>query len=59
MWKRDLTQSKELNIGDTTYLSQVHSPVQSWIGKSELRLVSLIILKALNSTFWGEPMRLL
>ena len=46
MRKRDLTQSKELNIGDTTYLSQVHSSVQSWIARSELRLVSLIILKA-------------
>ena len=46
MWKRDLIQSKELNAGDTIYLLQVHSPVQSWIGRSELRLVSLIILKA-------------
>ena len=46
MWMRDLIQSKELNAGDTTYLSQVHSPVQSWIGRSEFRLVSLIILKA-------------
>ena len=45
MWKKDLIQSKELNAGDTTYLSQVHSLVQSWIGRSEIRLVSLIILK--------------
>ena len=40
MWKRDLIQSKELNAGDTNYLSQVHSPVQSWIGRSEQRLAS-------------------
>ena len=46
IWKRDLIQSKELNAGDTTYLSQVHSPFKSWIGSGELRLVSLIILKA-------------
>ena len=46
MWNRDLIQSKELNAGDTTYLSQVHSPVQSWIGRNELLLVSLITLKA-------------
>ena len=46
MWKMDLIQSNELNAGDTIYLSQVHSPVQSSIGRNELRLVSLIVLKA-------------
>ena len=58
MLKRDLIQSKELNAGDTTYLSQIYSLVQIWIARNELRLVSFIILKSLNSTFWGEPMRL-
>ena len=36
----------ELNAVDTTYLSQVHSPFQNWIGRNELRIVSLIIRKA-------------
>ena len=45
-WKWDVTQSNELNAGDTTYLSQVHSPIKIWIVWNELRSVSLIILKA-------------
>ena len=47
-WMRDLTQNNELNVVDTTYLSQVYFPVQIWIGRNELQQGSSIILKAKN-----------